>query len=266
MPYELEVIARECDGESSYPPLLFVHGSCHGAWCWDEHFLPYFAERGFDSYALSLRGHGESSGPGSLRWTSIAAYVADVEAVAADLRAEPVVIGHSLGGYVVQKYVEKHDPPGAVLIAPSPRRGMRSVWLRSSLRDPWPFLKMWLTLDPYALFATPERCHRFLFSPDMDEETVRRYWSRLGPESVRSAVETLGKPPDAERIRGRPMLILGAVEDRIVPEPPLRATAEDYGAELTMIPDMAHDMMLDTRWTQAADAIHDWLLRTLTAA
>lgn len=266
MPYELEVIARECDGESSYPPLLFVHGSCHGAWCWDEHFLPYFAERGFDSYALSLRGHGESGGLGSLRWTSIAAYVADVEAVAADLRTEPVVIGHSLGGFVVQKYLERHEAPGAVLVAPAPRRGMRSVWLRSSLRDPWPFLKMWLTLDPYGLFATPERCHRLLFSPDMDEETVRQYWARLGPESVRSAIETIGKPPDADRIRDTPMLILGGAEDRIVPEPPLRSTAADYGAELTMIPDIAHDIMLEDNWQHGAEAILHWLNRTLEPA
>ena len=27
-------------------PLLFVHGGFHGAWCW-EHYLPYFASRGW---------------------------------------------------------------------------------------------------------------------------------------------------------------------------------------------------------------------------
>lgn len=26
-------------------PLVFVHGSFHSAWCWAEHFLPFFAER-----------------------------------------------------------------------------------------------------------------------------------------------------------------------------------------------------------------------------
>lgn len=25
------------------PPLVFVHGSFHSAWCWAEHFLPFFA-------------------------------------------------------------------------------------------------------------------------------------------------------------------------------------------------------------------------------
>ena len=36
------------------------------------HFLDFFAEHGFDSYALSLRGHGKSGGRERLRWTSIA--------------------------------------------------------------------------------------------------------------------------------------------------------------------------------------------------
>ena len=266
MPYELEVIARESDGESSHPPLLFVHGSCHAAWCWDEYFLPYFAELGFDSHALSLRGHGASSGPRSLLWTSIADYVADVAQVAAGLPAAPVVIGHSLGGFVVQKYLERHDAAGAVLVAPAPRRGMARAALRSSLRDPGQYLKLWLTLQPYTLFATPERCHRLFFSPDMDPETARAYWARLGPESFRSWMEMLGRPPDAARIRGTPMLILGAAGDRLIPEPLLRDTAGDYGAELTMIPDMAHDMMLENNWLDAAEAMLDWLHRTLEPA
>ena len=32
------------------PPLVFIHGSFHGGWCWDEHWLPYFAARGYPSY------------------------------------------------------------------------------------------------------------------------------------------------------------------------------------------------------------------------
>ena len=31
---------------STRPPLVFVHGSYHAAWCFAEHFMPYFAERG----------------------------------------------------------------------------------------------------------------------------------------------------------------------------------------------------------------------------
>jgi pimeloyl-ACP methyl ester carboxylesterase len=44
-------------------PLLFVHGAWHGAWCWDEYFLDFFAGRGYRALAVSLRGHGNSPTP-----------------------------------------------------------------------------------------------------------------------------------------------------------------------------------------------------------
>lgn len=36
------------------PPLVFVHGSYHAAWCWAEHWFPFFSQSGYDCYALSL--------------------------------------------------------------------------------------------------------------------------------------------------------------------------------------------------------------------
>lgn len=38
------------------PPLVFVHGSFHAAWCWAEHWLPFFSHSGYDCYAISLLG------------------------------------------------------------------------------------------------------------------------------------------------------------------------------------------------------------------
>lgn len=43
-----------------YPPLVFVHGSYHAAWCWAEHWLPFFSSSGHDSYAISLLGQVHS--------------------------------------------------------------------------------------------------------------------------------------------------------------------------------------------------------------
>ena len=42
--------------EKKDPPLVFVHGSYHAAWCWAEHWLLFFSNSGFDCYALSLLG------------------------------------------------------------------------------------------------------------------------------------------------------------------------------------------------------------------
>ena len=64
---KLEVITREPETDARPTPVLFVHGMFHGAWCWEEHFLPYFAQRGYAAHALSLRGHVGSEGRERLR-------------------------------------------------------------------------------------------------------------------------------------------------------------------------------------------------------
>jgi pimeloyl-ACP methyl ester carboxylesterase len=47
-----------------------------------------------------------------------------VVAVAERLPTPPVVIGHSMGGFVVQKYLETHQAPAGVLLASIPPRGL----------------------------------------------------------------------------------------------------------------------------------------------
>jgi pimeloyl-ACP methyl ester carboxylesterase len=86
---QLEVITRTPKGRARPTPLLFVHGAYGGAWEWDEHFLPYFAERGWVAHALSLRGHAGSDGAEAVRFARLRDYVADVERVAGSLPAQP---------------------------------------------------------------------------------------------------------------------------------------------------------------------------------
>ncbi len=75
---KLEMISKYPVGNQCPTPLLFIHGALHGAWCWDRHFLDYFAQHGFAAHAVNLRGHGNSEGREKLRWTRIADYVEDV--------------------------------------------------------------------------------------------------------------------------------------------------------------------------------------------
>ena len=84
----IEVIHRRPAASVRRPvPLLFLHGAFAGAWCWDEHFLPWFAGHGYDAYALSFRGHGESVGAEQLDNYGISEYVEDLRAVLSDLPA-----------------------------------------------------------------------------------------------------------------------------------------------------------------------------------
>src|SRR5256885_7196013 len=99
----LEVVDKGAASPAHPAPLLFVHGAWHAAWCWDEHFLSYFAEKGYRAVAVSLRGHGSSSTDKPLRACSVADFVEDVGPVAHSLPTPPVIIRHSLGGPILPK-------------------------------------------------------------------------------------------------------------------------------------------------------------------
>ncbi len=68
--------------------------------------MPWFADAGFASYAVSLSGHGRSRRRDLLDSYSISDYVNDLAEVVAELPVAPVLIGHSMGGMVVQKYLD----------------------------------------------------------------------------------------------------------------------------------------------------------------
>src|SRR5512134_2697443 len=132
---KLEIISKYPQEKTHATPLLFLHGAWHGAWCW-ENFLPYFAMQGYEAHALSLRGHGNSEGREGIRWYSTSDYVADLRQVVKSLSVSPVLIGHSMGGYVVQKHLESQDAPAGVLLASIPTTGIAGMVLRWFKRYP----------------------------------------------------------------------------------------------------------------------------------
>jgi len=64
--------------ESTRPPILMVHGAYTHAASWMRTFMPWFAARGHDVHALSLRGHGGSDGRHLIDAWGLDDYRADV--------------------------------------------------------------------------------------------------------------------------------------------------------------------------------------------
>jgi len=96
---------------------------------------------------VDLRGHGESSNDRSLRRTRLKHYVQDIATVVESLGTPPIIVAHSMGGLVVQRYLENHELPGAVLLAPVPIGGVWRATLRTLRRHPIKFLKANLIWD-----------------------------------------------------------------------------------------------------------------------
>jgi pimeloyl-ACP methyl ester carboxylesterase len=242
------------------PPLLFVHGAWHGAWCWEQHFLRYFGDRGWTVKALDLRGHGEAWGRERLRWTRLSEYVEDVAAAAATMDAPPVVVGHSMGGAIVQKYLETHAAPAAVLLASVPPAGVLMTTLRFAGRHPLKFLKTNALMSLWPVVETPELAQEMLFPSSMREGEVRSFHERLQDESYLAYLDMMAfNLPKPSAVPKLPMLVVGGSADRTFTPKEVRATAAAYGAELAIFPDLAHDLMLGPGWQLVAGRVDTWL-------
>jgi non-heme chloroperoxidase len=254
----LEVIARLPPGDPRPTPLLFVHGAYAGAWCWDEHFLPHFAQQGYACHALSLSGHGASPGRDRLDSFGIDHYVADVAAVAAALPAPPVLIGHSMGGFVAQKYLETHAAAGVVLLASVPPQGLWAAALGLAFHKPGLLTELNRLLGGARVAADALR--EALFAQPVAPERLAAWYRRMQPESHRAIWDmTLFNLPRASRVARVPLLVLGAEHDHLIPPSQVELTARSYGVAAEILPGLGHGLMLERDWQRVAARILAWL-------
>ena len=242
------------------PPLLFVHGGYCDAWFWEPYFLPWFATRGYPAYALSLRGHGTSGGADSLFIAGLDDYEVDVEHVAGTLRESPVLIGHSMGAAIVERIVAKRPVRGAALLAPVPPAGLLSVATRLAASHPNYLMQMG-AVDPSRLSADVlEALRPFYFSAHVPPKILAEAARHLNPESPRALFDLALRLHWALAQKDhRPMFVLGAEGDLISSPDDVRATARHHNVDATILPGLAHLMMLEPGWESVAKALEKWI-------
>ncbi|MDV6234837.1 alpha/beta hydrolase [Leptospira ellisii] len=253
--YEFNPSSVKSPKGSGNVPILFIHGAWHGAWCWKENFVPYFQKAGFDVYSLDLRGHGKSPNQGSFRWNSIRNYADDVREVLGQLPDSTVLVGHSMGGLVVQKILETSPVPKAVLLASVPPHGVFRITLELLLKHPIRFLRVLGTLSLFPIVEDPKLTQELFFSKSLSDDKTFYYASLIQNESFLAFLDMLlFRLPKTDRIK-TPLLVLGGEKDRFFPPWEVKRTAKIYGAESEIFPNMGHNLMLDAGWENVADRI-----------
>ncbi|MBL8258971.1 MAG: alpha/beta fold hydrolase [Candidatus Competibacteraceae bacterium] len=263
---QLDMVSRRPETTPKRPPLLFVHGSFSDARVWDDYFLPYFAERGHEAHAVSLRGHGRSEGRERIHTWRLADYVADLAQAVAAMPQPPLLVGHSMGGMVIQKYMERAPAvAGVVLMGSVPPQGLLPSNLHMAMRHPFLFQQMALFSVLGPSFGSIDLMRRLLFSPSMPTELLRKFIHYTQPESQVVSLDMMGLDP--LRLKpGRlpvPTLVLGAQHDIFVSPALVRETARFYRAECHVCPNMAHAMMLEANWREMADYLLGWIARAV---
>lgn len=276
------------------PPIVFVHGSMHAAWCYTKFFQPWFSERGYLTYAISLRGAGQSvelssatpdaapRSPGITPATPVplqqhlddfAAFMQETEWARA-----PVVVGHSIGGFIVQKWAARYatqgDVAGLVLLASSPPSGNSAMVRRIAWKvGPFALWRMTMGFVRRTVMTDVDVCREMFFSAraadGFDEslegdEVLREYMGNFATvrrpfdvKAVNDGLDGTGGVAD-----GR-VLALGGSADLVVDEEGVRESATFWKGEAVLLEGAPHDMMLYSGWRKAADTIDQWITRNV---
>lgn len=254
----LELIIAEPTGAARPTPLLFVHGAFAGAWVWAERFFPLFAAAGYRAVALSLRGHGGSNGHGEIEQHSIRDYVDDVATVVASLPSPPVVLGHSMGGFVVQKYLERHPAPAAVLMSSVPPQGLMASSFHLALKRPGLFVEINGLMGGKTIPAQALR--EALFAREIPAPRLRAYQERMSIESPRAIWDmTMFNLVWLHAVHRTPLMVLGTDEDQLIPPFLVQSTARAYGVADHIFRGFGHGFMLEPGSEEIAAAMLAWL-------
>lgn len=157
-------------------PILLIHGSCHGAWCWRD-TLPQLT----NARAIDLPGHGQDRTP--INQVTLDLYV---EAILDAITEPAVLVGHSMAGYPITAaalrapdkikrlvYVCAYVPTSGQSLADMRRAGPRQPLLEAIETSP----------DRQSFSFRPEMVAEKLYH-DCTAEVVDYAQAHLGPQAI----------------------------------------------------------------------------------
>ncbi len=246
-------------------PVVFVHGAFCGGWAFDA-FREPFEAAGFETHAPNLPHHERGADLEQLAQTGLKDYAEALVRYAHTLRAPPVLVGHSLGGLVVQLAAMHMNPAGLILLAPSAPWGV----LPTTLDEHGNNFGLTLLGDYSRRPIPPDyRVARGTTLDRLTRDGARRTFARFVPESGRVIRETvqwwldhsMASQAPVYRIAA-PVLALAGGKDRVNPSSTVRRIAARYPqgqAHFHEFPEMSHWLVGEPEALDVAAFALDWM-------
>lgn len=242
-------------------PIFLQHGVLHSSSCWEQ-FMDYLATYGYVVHAISLPGHGESSmAKGEMNEYDVYDYLDCMNREIALISPPPVIIGHSLGGFLVLKYLETHELPGAVLMASAPHKGSWKLVFRLLRAHPIKTLKAGVKQD--LRIPSPEIAQEIFFSEDTEVDMQRFFDEELEAFSTKAAYQMIFKIRAHPEKISTPTFVIAAENDFAFSVKDEERLAEALGARFMLLHGQAHDIMLEPLWSSVVDVIDRWITEEL---
>jgi len=241
--------------EAERTTIVLVHGAWHGGWCWAQ-VADALRQREFDVVVVDLPGH-EAPGHSKRIWERVGGYVRHVDTVVRSIEGRVVLVGHSMGGLIVQRVIETRPVHGAVLVASVPRRGVIVALARLARRDPMQVAQSIVSVSLWPMVENDERARKHFFTEQTDADTVEAAGAKLQNESFLAFLSMLARHPRPKLARTENVCVIGATRDGIFTRDEQHDLAAAYGTDLIEI-DAGHDLMLESSWPELVGHIAEF--------
>ncbi len=249
--------------------IVFIHGMFMTALCW-ENWITYYKSRGYTCFAPAWPGHEQpidvqrKKHPDPvLGRVNLQAVVECMETAIQSVGGKPVIIGHSMGGLVVQLLLQKGLASAGVVIGSAAPQGVfTAAW--SYIRSNLPYI------NPLVPATRPVEMSfehfRYADANTLPMERQRALYDRyVVPESrgvpwqsLSSVARVDFKKPHA------PLLITASEKDHSIPVSLNEANYKRYQdpgsvTDFKVFPGRDHFVIGEPGWQEVADFILSWL-------
>jgi pimeloyl-ACP methyl ester carboxylesterase len=195
------------------PAVILIHGLAASLHDW-EAFIPSLVSRGYRAIALDLPGHGGSAKPDDVRHYHIEALYAALRdwIEGLNLSGPPLLVGHSLGGYLSLAYARRHPEKvrGMALIDPfySPEqlspvlrflRMRPGMGVRAMRLAPEWVIQAFLQLDPTSKAKFPRKA----------QKRIVEDYKRASPNVLHITRSVLDLTPELNRVKNPAVVMYG---------------------------------------------------------
>lgn len=249
--------------------VLFIHGLYLNHHCWDN-WGPRFEAAGYTVLAPDWPGHAgdppelRANTPAELRKLKLDDVVDYYRQIVLAQPEPPALVGHSMGGLIVQILLSEGLGKAGVAIHSAPPKGVFS-YDANFLKSNRPTLRP----GKKPILLTPEQ-FQFAFGNGVPETESNHFYDWYVVPESRPA--SRGPITRAGRVKFEakhaPLLFIAGEEDHVIPAALNRTNVEQYPeesglVELQVMPGRTHLTLLEPGWEGVADKVIGWLGRYL---
>jgi pimeloyl-ACP methyl ester carboxylesterase len=247
--------------------VVFIHGMYMSSLCW-ENWIKYFASNGYHCLAPAWPGRDQPvdslrklSHDPQLACLTLNDVIRHYSDIIHSLPGKPILIGHSMGGLVVQVLLQKEQVSAGVAIDSAPPMGVLSAsW--PFLRSNWPHITPFVSQDNPVEMSFPR--FQYTFTNDMPSIEQQAAFNRyVVPESRRVPRQSLTTRVDFQRTHA-PLLMIAGASDHLIPASLNRRNFNRYQpspsrTDYKEFSGRTHFIIGQDGWEEVAGYITGWL-------